>query len=129
MVGLSLLVACAYLAMLASGRALARRRELAVRMALGASRRRMAMQLTWESVLLAAAGSGLGILFAWAAQRGLLALMRTMGDSNPGELRAGPGGMVLLFTLGLAAHHRDLLRYLAGVAGKQGGSRQRYQGR
>ena len=102
MVGLSLLVACAYLAMLASSRALARRRELAVRMALGASRRRVALQLTWESVLLAVAGSGLGILLAWAAERGLVALMQDMSSSDPFQLRVGPGAVVLLFTLGIA---------------------------
>lgn len=102
MVGLSLLVACAYLAMLASARALARRRELAVRMALGASRSRIALQLTWESVLLAVVGSGLGILFAWGAERGLLALLKMMSVTEQVELRAGPGGTVLLFTLGLA---------------------------
>jgi predicted permease len=100
MVGLSLLVACAYLAMLASGRALARRRELAVRMALGASRWSVAAQLTWESVLLAAAGGALGTLFAWVAERGLVALMRTSWSDNL-ELHAGPGGAVLLFTLSL----------------------------
>jgi predicted permease len=100
MVGLSLLVACAYLAMLASARALARRRELAVRMALGASRRRVAMQLTWESVLLATAGGALGILFAWGAERVLLAMIRISG-SDKLELSTGPGGAVLLFTLAL----------------------------
>jgi predicted permease len=99
MVGLSLLVACAYLAMLASARALARRRELAVRMALGASRRRIALQLTWESVLLAAVGSGLGVLFAWGAERILLALVTSLGMDEPLDLRAGPGRAVLLFTL------------------------------
>jgi len=101
MVGLSLLVACAYLAMLASARALARRRELAVRMALGASRRRIAAQLIWESVLLAAAGSGLGVLFAWGAERGLLALMQMMSVTDHVELRTGPDAIVLLFTLGI----------------------------
>ena len=100
MVGLSLLVACAYLAMLASARALARRRELAVRMALGASRSRVAAQLTWESVLLAMAGGGLGVLFAWGAERALATLMKRMSTDTL-ELRAGPGAMVLLFTLGL----------------------------
>jgi len=102
MVGLSLLVACAYLSMLASARALARRRELAVRMALGASRAQVAAQLTWESLLLVAAGSGLGVLFAWGAERALTMLIGTVAGDAP-QLKAGPGGMVLLFTLGLMA--------------------------
>ncbi|HTX74797.1 MAG TPA: ADOP family duplicated permease, partial [Terracidiphilus sp.] len=102
MVGLSLLVACAYLAMLASARALTRRRELAVRIALGASRRRVALQLTWESVLLTVAGSGLGVLFAWGAERGLLTVMKAVAVTDEVELHAGPGGAVLLFTLGIA---------------------------
>jgi predicted permease len=102
MVGLSLLVACAYLAMLASGRAMSRRRELAVRMALGASRRRVATALTWESVLLVAAGGTLGTLFAWGAERGLLALMSGSATGKL-ELRTGPGAAVLLFTLLLMA--------------------------
>jgi predicted permease len=108
MVGLSLLVACAYLAMLASARALARRRELAVRMALGASRWSVAAELTWESVLLAVAGGALGTGFAWAAERGLMALMR--GPQNL-DLAAGPGSVVLLFTLGVMG----LTVMLAGV--------------
>jgi predicted permease len=101
-VGLSLLVACAYLAMLASARALARRREFAVRTALGASRLRIAAQLTWESVLLAVAGGVLGTLFAWGAERGLLAMIRDNGTEKL-ELRTGPGAAVLLFTFALMA--------------------------
>jgi putative ABC transport system permease protein len=112
MVILSLLVACAYLAMLASSRALARRRELAVRIALGATRSRVALQLTWESVLLAVAGSAPGVLFAWVAEHGLLTLVQTMSLSDQIELHAGPGGAVLLFTLGIAA----LTVILFGVA-------------
>lgn len=110
MVGLSLLVACAYLAMLASSRALARRRELAVRIALGASRRRVAAQLTWESVLLAVAGGGLSLLFAWGAESVLGALMKRLSTDTL-ELHDGPSGVVLLFTLGLMG----LVVVLAGV--------------
>ncbi|MFP5237491.1 MAG: ADOP family duplicated permease [Acidobacteriota bacterium] len=111
MVGLSLLVACAYLAMLASARAVGRRRELAVRMALGASRRRIAVQLIWESALLALAGGALGIVFAWGAERGLLALLQGISGGEQVELNAGPNGVVLLFTLGILA----LTAILSGV--------------
>lgn len=110
MVGLSLLVACAYLAVLASARALARRRELAVRMALGARRWSVAAQLTWESVLLALAGGALGIFGAWVAERGLVTLMRPAWSEDL-DLRAGPGWTVQLFTLALMG----LTVILAGV--------------
>jgi predicted permease len=53
-------------------------------------------------VLLAAAGSGIGMLFAWGAERGLLRLMKAMAVTDQLDLRAGPGGVVLLFTLGIA---------------------------
>jgi predicted permease len=111
MVSLSLLVACAYLATLASTRALARRRELALRIALGASRMRVAVQLCAESVLVALIGSGLGILFAWIAARALVLLLDPGHGGQPLELEATPGGAALLFTLGLSV----LTVLLAGV--------------
>jgi putative ABC transport system permease protein len=97
--GLVLLMACTNLMNLFLGRASAREQEIAVRIALGASRRRVIAQLFVEGLVVAMSGTAVAAGLAPLFSRGLLALVTT--DSNRLHLTLGANWPVLLFTAGI----------------------------
>jgi predicted permease len=121
-IGLVLLIACANVASLLLVRVKGRQQELAIRAALGGSPGRIAGSLLLESLLLAAIGGALGLLFAYGGLRVLIALAPS---DLPRLDEIGIDGLVLLFTLGvtivagLLFGSMPALRYAGARAGTE----------
>ena len=111
-VGLVLLIVCANVGNLLFIRALSRRKEIAVRFALGAAPGRVFQQLLTEALLLAAAGGALGLLLAYGA---LTSASTLLARQIPRAEEISIDGRVLLFAIGLSVLTGVLAGTLPGV--------------
>jgi predicted permease len=99
-VALVLLIACANVANLLIARAASRKKEIAIRLALGSSRRQIIQQLLIESLFLAVCGGLVGMLLAMAIDRALINFLPP--SSVPLAISSAPNWRVLLFTIAVS---------------------------
>lgn len=100
--GLVLLISCANIANLLLSRAAARRQEIAVRLAIGASRTRLLYQLLTESLVIAFLGCAAGIVVSYWASRGLVYMLFSSRTSAAFLATIRPNYVVLAFSAGIA---------------------------
>jgi predicted permease len=95
-------ISCTNLANMLLARAVSRRKEIAIRLAVGASRFRLIRQLLTESILLGLAGGVAGFLFAWWLTSAATAMYHRFPTPVPIDLDVRPDWTVLAFTFALA---------------------------
>jgi predicted permease len=129
-----LLIACLNIASLLVARAASRRKETAIRLALGGSRARRIQSQVVETMLLSFAGGGLGLLFAWLAVQWFVKLRADLPRVYAVRFDAGIVffflGLVLLFGFiaglfsVLSLDEKQIMRPLQGTSHTQGGNRE-----
>jgi predicted permease len=100
--GMVLLIACANIANLLLARATRRQKEMAIRLAIGASRGRIVSQLLMEMLVLSVMGGALGLLLAFGADKALMSLYLP-ADSARLNISTSPDLRVLVFTFAMSA--------------------------
>lgn len=115
-VGLVLLIACANVANLLMVRASAREREIGIRTALGASRKRLIRQLLTESLLLSVAGAALGLALA---RLGVSTIASIGGQAFPRLAQAAMDWTTLVFTMAIALATGIFFGIVPAIQGSQ----------